>query len=64
MLSVVLSTSAALAGKQKSNHTHIVTVKREGQPESPTYFHFWGTVIQWKIHTSVDRTEYVDLSVQ
>jgi len=28
------------------------------------YVHFWGTVVQWKIHTAVDRTEYVGPSVQ
>ena len=35
------------------------TLKREGELESATYFHFWGTVIQWKIYMAVDRTEYV-----
>ena len=44
--------------------TPLNTVKREGEPESATYFHFRGTVIQWKIHTAVDRTEYVSPSVQ
>ena len=40
------------------------TLKREEELESATYVHIWGTVIQWKIHTAIDRTEYVDASVQ
>ena len=40
------------------------TIKREGELESATSFHFWGTVFQWKVCKAVDRTECIGPSVQ